>query len=317
MRHNYAIQTASAHCALCILTYDIHSGRARTVAEAAHSFWARTTSVIDRNNMSNNPKASAYGTPAAGTDFRKTWDKAEYEAKAKQRDEEERERMKEADAAMQKGKKPRRRFVELPKPTELMKQRDVPLDLDKNQNKTMIVQGSLRGPGAPGFYCDVCSKTLKDSSSYLDHLNSRFHLRQLGQKTQVAKSTLEQVRQRIAQLREETKQQTTSKQYDFTRRLKEIKEAEESEREAKRQKKLQDREKKAAAKPLDGVYQPAGIAEEGQGQDEEMARLLGFSEILTLGLADECASYHLTSISIRSAKHRSHSILVEHVIVLD
>jgi len=48
-------------------------------------------------------KESAYGAPAAGTDFRKTWDKAEYEARAKQRDEEERERMKEADEALKKG----------------------------------------------------------------------------------------------------------------------------------------------------------------------------------------------------------------------
>ncbi|KAA1130781.1 hypothetical protein PGTUg99_018518 [Puccinia graminis f. sp. tritici] len=82
--------------------------------------------------------------------------------------------MKEADEALQKGKKPRRKHVDLPKPTELMKQREAPLELNKNQNKTMIVQGSSRGPGAPGFYCDVCSRTSKDSSSYLDHLNSRF-----------------------------------------------------------------------------------------------------------------------------------------------
>lgn len=227
--------------------------------------------------MSKN-KESAYGAPAAGTDFRKTWDKAEYEAKAKQRDEEERQRMKEADAALQKGKKPRRRYVDLPKPTELLKQREAPLELNKNQNKTMIVQGSLRGPGAPGFYCDVCSRTSKDSSSYLDHLNSRFHLRQLGQKTQVARSTIEQVRAKIAEMREATKQQADSKQYDFSRRLKEIKESEEAEREARRLKKLQAREEQAKSKPAEGVYQPAKPSE-GVGIDDndEMARLMGFS----------------------------------------
>jgi len=223
-------------------------------------------------------KESAYGAPAAGTDFRKTWDKAEYEARAKQRDEEERERMKEADEALKKGKKPRRKHVDLPKPTELMKQREAPLELNKNQNKTMIVQGSLRGPGAPGFYCDVCNRTSKDSSSYLDHLNSRFHLRQLGQKTQVARSTIDQVRAKIAEMREATKQQAASKQYDFAQRIKEIKAAEEAEREAKRLQKLQAREAQAKAKPPPGVYQPAattgGAAEDG---DDEMAKLMGFS----------------------------------------
>ncbi|PLW21539.1 hypothetical protein PCANC_00996 [Puccinia coronata f. sp. avenae] len=226
----------------------------------------------------SNKKESAYGAPAAGTDFRKTWDKAEYEARAKQRDEEERERMKEADEALQKGKKPRRKHVDLPKPTELMKQREAPLELNKNQNKTMIVQGSLRGPGAPGFYCDVCSRTSKDSSSYLDHLNSRFHLRQLGQKTQVARSTIDQVRAKIAQMREATKQQAASKQYDFSQRIKEIKATEEAEREAKRLQKLQAREAQAKAKPPPDVYQPAAATEGGAANEEdEMAKLMGFS----------------------------------------
>jgi len=186
--------------------------------------------------------------------------------------------MKEADEALKKGKKPRRKHVDLPKPTELMKQREAPLELNKNQNKTMIVQGSLRGPGAPGFYCDVCNRTSKDSSSYLDHLNSRFHLRQLGQKTQVARSTIDQVRAKIAEMREATKQQAASKQYDFAQRIKEIKAAEEAEREAKRLQKLQAREAQAKAKPPPGVYQPAattgGAAEDG---DDEMAKLMGFS----------------------------------------
>ena len=55
-----------------------------------------------------------------------------------------------------------------------MKQREAPLELDKNLGKTIVVQNtSGRGPGVPGFYCETCSRTYKDSNAYLDHINGR------------------------------------------------------------------------------------------------------------------------------------------------
>jgi U4/U6.U5 tri-snRNP component SNU23 len=55
-----------------------------------------------------------------------------------------------------------------------MKQRDVPPELEKNIGKTMIVQNTReRGPGVPGFYCETCNRTYKDSNAYLDHINGR------------------------------------------------------------------------------------------------------------------------------------------------
>ena len=48
------------------------------------------------------------------------------------------------------------------------------LDLDKNLNKTIVVQNTgNRGPGVPGFYCETCNRTYKDSAGYLDHINGR------------------------------------------------------------------------------------------------------------------------------------------------
>lgn len=62
----------------------------------------------------------------------------------------------------------------MPKPTELMKRREGSLELDKNLGKTMVVSNATgRGPGQPGFYCEVCNRNHKDSNSYLDHINSR------------------------------------------------------------------------------------------------------------------------------------------------
>jgi len=144
------------------------------------------------------------------------------------------------------GKRPRRQHREdLPKPTELMKQREAPLELEKNLNKTIIVQNpGGRGPGQPGFYCEVCNRTCKDSVGYLDHLNSRSHLRHLGQTTRIARSTVEQVRARIAMLREKTKEAASAKAFDFDKRLEEIRQKEQAEREAKKAEKKAVREAK-------------------------------------------------------------------------
>ena len=143
-------------------------------------------------------KQGAYGARAGDTDFRKKWDKEEYAEKARQHDQEEKERMQENEERLKQGacvilpspqdswssspcilcglgKKPRKaRKDDLPKPTELMKRREGSLELEKNLGKTMVVQNAgNRGPGVPGFYCEACNRTYKDSAGYLDHINGR------------------------------------------------------------------------------------------------------------------------------------------------
>lgn len=211
-------------------------------------------------------KSSAYGTKAADTDFRKKWDKEEYAERARKKDEEERERMKENEERMKKGKAPRKaRKEDLPKPTELMKRREGSLELEKNLNKTMVVQNpGGRGPGQPGFYCEMCNRTYKDTSAYLDHINGRAHLRKLGQTTRIERSTLAQVRARIAYLREKTKEASNTKAFDFDKRLAEVKAKEAARRmEQKAQKKAQKEQARIAL-----------VAE--AEVDDEMTRLMGF-----------------------------------------
>ena len=133
----------------------------------------------------------AYATKATDTDFRRKWDKEEYAERAKQKDDEERQRMQENEERMKQGafkphtanapsslsigKKPLKgKKKDLPKPTELMKRRENDLELEKNLGKTMVVQNpGGRGPGQPGFYCEACNRTYKDSTGYLDHINGR------------------------------------------------------------------------------------------------------------------------------------------------
>ncbi|KAL1704906.1 hypothetical protein EV121DRAFT_204718 [Schizophyllum commune] len=205
---------------------------------------------------------------AKDTDFRRKWVTAEYAEKAKKRDAEEAERAKENEERLKQGKRPRKSAPskDQPKPTQLAQRREHDLNLDKNLGKTMVVQNlSNRGPGQPGFYCETCQRNYKDSTGYLDHINSRAHLRTLGQTTNIERSSLEQVRRRIAFLREQTRAASTQKQYDFDQRLAEIKAKQQAEREEK--KKAKQQAKEAARMQL---------IEESGGPDDEMAKMMGF-----------------------------------------
>lgn len=168
-----------------------------------------------------------------------------------------------------------------------MKQREGPLELDKNLGRTMIVQNAGgRGPGQPGFYCEICSRNHKDSSGYLDHINSRqrnfllflvtfpfltLHkpdLRRLGQSTRIERSTIEQVRARIALLREKTRAASDAKSFDFDKRLAEVKAKEATLREEKK------RAKKAAKEAARMELVKDAVA---QAEDDEMSKMMGFS----------------------------------------
>jgi len=173
---------------------------------------------------------------------------------------------------MKQGKKPiKAKKKDLPKATELMKRRDHDLELEKNLGKTMVVQNpGARGPGQPGFHCETCNRTYKDSVGYLDHINGRAHLRTLGQTTRIERSTVEQVRAKIAALRAQTKEASNAKAFDFDKRLAEIRDKELAAREDKKAAKKAEREqarlelaKDAAAMQVDG--------------GDDMMNMMGFS----------------------------------------
>ncbi|GBE81433.1 hypothetical protein BKA93DRAFT_815493 [Sparassis latifolia] len=214
----------------------------------------------------------AYGARASDTDFRKKWDKEEYAEKARQHDQEEKERMQENEERLKQGKKPRKgRRDDLPKPTELMKRREGDLELEKNLGKTIVVQNQgTRGPGVPGFYCETCNRTYKDSVGYLDHINGRAHLRALGQTTRIERSTVEQVRARIAYLRDKTREASTAKSFDFEQRLAEVRDREAALRAEKKaaKKALRERVRVELAKETAAV--------EPQGEND-MMQMMGFS----------------------------------------
>lgn len=119
-------------------------------------------------------KATASGGAGVGPNRRK-WDMEEYSEKARERDREDKERAQENEERMKKGQKPlqRRRQEILPKATETLKAREKDLEIEKNQGKTLMVDGATGGRKGPGFHCEVCKRTFKDSLAYLDHVNGR------------------------------------------------------------------------------------------------------------------------------------------------
>lgn len=89
-------------------------------------------------------------------------------------------------------------------------------------------------------------------------------LRVIGQSTRVERSTIEQVRTRIALMREKTKDAVTAKTYDFDKRLAEIKAKEAAIREERKMQKKLEKEKAR----LQLVQETA--------QDDDMAKMMGF-----------------------------------------
>jgi U4/U6.U5 tri-snRNP component SNU23 len=92
-------------------------------------------------------------------------------------------------------------------------------------------------------------------------------LAKLGQTTKIERSTIEQVRARIAYLREKTKEQTTAKAYDFEKRLAEVKAKEAAIR----------AEKKAAVKARKEKARIELMKDVNMEETNDMATMMGFS----------------------------------------
>lgn len=93
-------------------------------------------------------------------------------------------------------------------------------------------------------------------------------LRMLGQRTTVERSTVEQVRARIAQLRAQKKEESSAKTFDFKKRLAEIKEKADAERAEKKAAKKAEKEKSRME-----MIQDVAMQED----NDEMAAMMGFS----------------------------------------
>ncbi|KAL5364685.1 hypothetical protein BJX96DRAFT_157768 [Aspergillus floccosus] len=130
---------------------------------------------------------------------------------------------------------------------------------------TIVSAGSAvgkRGRGA-GFYCSDCDLTFKDNLQLVEHLNSKQHLIATGQSGEVARATVEDVRQRLRMLshqkRVREEEERRAWQLDLGTRLMEREEQEAKEREEKRRKRNEKRRKGNGVKEEDSWEGRLGI----------------------------------------------------------
>jgi len=181
------------------------------------------------------------------TSFRKTWDRAEYAAKAGVRQAKYNEEGKARAEAKAAGQKYRPRASTPPDAKET-EARATRLDVSNNVGKTTLVPAGAatgkRGRGA-GFYCAECDLTFKDNLQFVEHLNSRQHLVAVGQSGEVKRATLEEVRERLEWLVRKREEEVVGvgDVVDLGRRLEVRAEVEEREREEKRRRRNEKRRK--------------------------------------------------------------------------
>mmetsp|Transcript_43944 Transcript_43944/g.118105 ORF Transcript_43944/g.118105 Transcript_43944/m.118105 type:complete len:239 (+) Transcript_43944:96-812(+) len=135
-----------------------------------------------------------------------------------------------------------------------LKQRTVDLQLDKNLGKTQVVTAHTIKPMQGGFWCSVCECLLKDSSTYLEHVNGRRHNRNLGMNMKVEKIGVDRVREKLKAMRKEPEEEEAE---DIAARIQRM----EEEQEEKKLRKKENKKKKKGAK--------RGAGEGGDGEGDE------------------------------------------------
>lgn len=83
-----------------------------------------------------------------------------------------------------------------------IKARERAIDTEQNVGRTQIVTAAAMEAGAgAGFWCEVCTCLLKDSSAYLDHVNGKKHQRALGFSMRVERVGTDAVKSRLDALK--------------------------------------------------------------------------------------------------------------------
>ncbi len=141
---------------------------------------------------------------------RRTWDKEEYEARAREREATERAGKKYKSQAEQEKEEMKQH-----RPAAVVSDLTARPDMQAydfkalvGQRRVVTAENALSEQG--GFYCEPCDYLLKDQKSYLEHCNKPQHLAKMGLPTEVRRSTVDDIRERLAALKKHDKKTTTT-----------------------------------------------------------------------------------------------------------
>ena len=115
-----------------------------------------------------------------------------------------------------------------------------------------------------GWHCKVCDCFLRDSHTYLDHINGRKHQRNLGYSMSVERTTKDQVSSRLAMLAKEKEKQKNAfdgGEEDFH----DIVKAKDEEAERRKEERARQRKERKKMKNV--------LTQEPQDDDEEEAQV--------------------------------------------
>ena len=183
-------------------------------------------------------------------DHRRKWDRDEYSKLAKERYSKD-------------GEKPSGKPGS-PVKRELLKARDFKVDLTSKIGKSQIISKTSESSQLGGYYCEVCECLVKDSVSFLDHINGKNHQRNLGMSMKVERSTLDQVKKRFEMHKQKKneKGEKATKPYSLEERVNELKEKEERQKAYKRERRAKKRE---------------APSDDEQDKDDDVSNLMGFA----------------------------------------
>ncbi|KAJ2463208.1 U4/U6.U5 snRNP associated protein [Coemansia sp. RSA 2322] len=213
---------------------------------------------------------NAYGESRKAETTRRTWDNDAYAQKARDREQQNRQ-ADEDEERRRKGLKPRMQTARAADTRELLQSRKQAVDLEGMVGKVQVVQASTAAAGQPGFYCKVCDVTVKDSMSYLDHINGKNHQRVLNRSMKVATEMVSDVLAKLQALRERERRLHTKDEYSFQDQVRRQQQAEQQKRDKRRE--ARKRHRRARTRASSGSDAEGDVESDGDG----MGRAMGFA----------------------------------------
>jgi U4/U6.U5 tri-snRNP component SNU23 len=141
-----------------------------------------------------------------------------------------------------------------------------------------------------GWHCRVCDCFLKDSHTYLDHINGRKHQRKLGYSMHVERSTKDQLQETLAKLAEQQKKASISHTEELVslqnyeeivkskdEQAQKLKQEREQRRKEKKERLRLEEEKRLQQDQEDNNGDEEEEEEEEPAMDPAMAAMMGFT----------------------------------------